>query len=480
MAWPEMYKDLESLDNLETYYQRISLTESLMYMQERGILMRKEGLDEASKDSDDRIKELTIRLQEMAGFPINPNSPKQLADYFYNVLGHKPYKQKGTRRVTTDQTALKRLARKGVAEATFVLEIRREAKAKGTYYDVLLDPDSRLRCSFNPVGAADTGRLSSSKTIFGGGANLQNQTKQMKKLMLADPGMIAYNIDLAQAENRVVAYIAPDQRMIEAFEEGRDIHSQTAGLILGKDPSEVSDDPKTCSIGSGEFSERFWGKKANHGLNYGLTYKGFALIDEIPENEAKWIVERYHQAYPGVREYHGWVKARLSESRILTTPLGRHRLFIKAWGDSLWKEGYAFIPQSTVGEMIALWGVKFIYDSFHEVDLLNTVHDSVAFQIPLSLSWDKHISILDSIVTSLSRPIQWEDREFSIPCDVSMGLNLGDMTEMDQSITARLLEETYEALISDRKGGVDTSLEANQEKALQEVADREVDLWKVV
>jgi uracil-DNA glycosylase family 4 len=433
MAWPSLKEDLAELDNLNTYYSRIALTHPLMFMQEHGILMRKEGLYEANQQADEQIQELTSELHELADYDLNPNSPKQLAEYFYDILGHKAYISRKSGSRTTDVVALKRLSRKGVKEAGLVLEIRRLAKAKGTYYSVQLDEDSRLRCSFNPVGAADTGRLSSSKTIFGGGANLQNQTPEMKRLMLADPDHVIYTVDLKQAENRVVAYIAPEPRMIAAFEAGQDIHKQTASLIYARPEEDITD------------AERQMGKRANHGLNYGQSYKGFALIHELPENDAKFIVERYHQAYPGVREYHGWVKQRLNEGRILETPLGRKRLFLKAWGDELWKEAYSFIPQSTVGEMTALWGVGYLY-SFNEVTLLNIVHDSVVFEMPLALSWQHHSDALRVLEASLSRPLVWNGREFSIPCEFSMGLNMKDTIELTD-LSPPTLEETYESLL---------------------------------
>ena len=111
-----------------------------------------------------------------------------------------------------------------------------------------------MRCAFNPVGTK-SGRLSSSKTIFGTGTNLQNQPAEMKGYMMADDGFVLYNMDLSQAENRVVAYIAPEPSMIQAFENGTDIHSQTAGLIFRKPVDEISDEPGSCDIAGGRYSE---------------------------------------------------------------------------------------------------------------------------------------------------------------------------------------------------------------------------------
>ena len=174
--------------------------------------------------------------------------------------------------------------------------------------------------------------------------------------------------------------------MIEAFEQGKDVHSLTAGLIFNKDPNEISDVDGSSTLGSGEYSERFWGKKANHGLNYDLSYKVFALYYELPETQAKFIVERYHKAYPGVREgFHAYVKKCIRQSRMLINPLGRRTLFLDAMNDQTFKDAYACIPQGTVGDIINERGIEYIYynqNLFSDIELLQQVHDSVGFQIP--------------------------------------------------------------------------------------------------
>ena len=363
----------------------------------------------------------------------NPNSVKQLKDYFYIHKGIKPYVSRTTGNPTTDEDALKRLLRKGHKEAELLLEIRGLTKLKSTYLDVTLDEDKRLRCAMNPVGTK-SGRLSSSKTIFGTGTNMQNQPKEMKKFMLADDGYIMYSCDLSQAENRVVAYIAPERAMIEAFENEIDIHRQTAGLIFQKPISEISDESGSCHIGGGKFSERFWGKKANHGLNYDLGYRTFAYYYEIVEADSKFIVESYHNAYPGVRKYHRWVQEQLKQGRTLTNPFGRNRKFMNRWGHELFKEAYSWIPQSTVADKINRDGILFMYNNqqwFKDVDILNQVHDSIVFQIPINIGIKRHADILHRLKNSLESPIEWRVRSFSIPLDIEMGLNLNDTVSLN-------------------------------------------------
>ncbi len=439
VSFPKILDDLRILGNEEAYEFQRDLVECLLYMSERGIRMDVEGLEKESKRVGDRIEDLGEQLNRMVGYEINPNSPAQLAEYFYEKKRYNPYKKRGTGRVTTDEDALKRLSRKGAPEASILLEIRRLAKLKGTYLDVTLDKDSRLRCSYNPVGAADSGRLSSSKTIWGTGMNLQNDPPEFKRFMLFDEGYAGYNVDLGQAENRIVAYIAPEGQMIDAFENGIDVHAKTASLISRlpvEDIIQQDKDDIKCPLAGGQFTWRFWGKKANHGLNYGLGYTLFAFYYEIPEREAKFIISSYHNAYPGVEQYQSWIQEQLGKDRTITNLFGRNRLFMDTWGKGLFGQAYSFIPQSTVADKINRHGLLEVYgdqQKYHHVELLNQVHDSIVFQIPLSIGWQTHADILLEIKKSLERPLQWRGREFVIPADLQIGRNMKDMEEVKWS-----------------------------------------------
>lgn len=451
MVLPTIYEkqvDLLTKQNNQLAYQnQVALVEPIVYMCGRGIRTDWEGIRRESEEAEAKLSKLTEDFQQECGYDCNPKSPKQLKELFYVNRGHKPYTNRSTGNVSTDRDALKRLSRKGDRAAKLLLQIRQLSKLKDTYYDTTLDPDRRLRCSFNPVGTT-SGRLSSSKTIFGTGLNFQNIPDSFRRYMLVDEGYIGYQLDLSQAENRVVAYIAPDHLMIQAFEEGIDVHRLTASLIFNKKVEEVSDEPGSTSIGGGIYSERFWGKKANHGLNYDLGYRTFAFYYEIPESDSKYIVERYHAAYPGVRRYHAWVRQQLSINRTLTDCLGKNRLFLGRWGDELFKEAYSYIPQSTVAGklnrdgVLALWNERFGY--CHDVELLNQVHDAVWIQIPLSLPLVAHAGLLIRLKESLGSDIQWKAASFSIPVDIEASpLNFGKQSK-DNEWGLRKLKFTNE------------------------------------
>jgi len=431
----KLVKTLEKQGNMPVYERTLRLVEPLIYMQQRGILVDMEGLTKANDKATEDLAQLNEEFIKECGFECNPQSPKQLKELFYEHRGHRPYVNRTSGTVTTNNDALKRLSRLGDNAAKILLKIRKLSKLQSTYYNIGIDPDNRLRCSYNPVGTS-SGRLSSSQTIFGTGGNMQNLPPEFKKFLRFDPGYIGYQIDLSQAENRVVAYIAPDIMMQKAFEENLDVHSLTGSLISGLSYEEVKAQDKEnikCDIGGGVYSWRFWGKKANHGLNYGLGYKTFSFYYEIPENEARFIVNQYHKAYKGIQQFHSWVRMRLSRSRTLENCLGRKRLFLGRWGEELFKEAYSYIPQSTIAEKLNLDGVCFTYynPNFSKVELLNQVHDSIWFQIPMSVPLETHAEIVLAIKSELESPLYWNNTSFSIPADVEAAVPGGNLAKYD-------------------------------------------------
>lgn len=453
IAMKKMLEELEMQGNTSSYRRQMKLTQPLMYVQSKGIRLDSAGIEKAKTETAAKIETLTKQLHEIAGTPINPNSPKQLQAYFYVAKGYPVYTFQG--KPTTDENAMKRLSRRGAKEASIILEIRGHAKMLGTYLDIDLDADGRMRGAYRLMTA--NGRISSGKTIFGTGGNMQNQPPAMNKYFLADPGMVIYSLDMSQAENRIVAVIAQEYAMIRAFETGQDVHSLTGALISGLSYEEVKRQHKEgicCDIGNGAMTWRDWGKRCNHGLNYGLGYKKFALMCEIMENEAKRLVEAYHHAYPNVRHgFHEYVQHQLRQTRSLVNPYGRKRTFLDRWGDELFKEAYAFLPQSIVPDKMWSDGVIPMYedqDSFGCVSMMNTIHDSLSFQIPLELPWEQHAEILTKVIGRLETPIPWRSTTITIPCDVKMGFNLAETVKLphvlNEPFTAEYLWSAREKL----------------------------------
>ena len=184
---------------------------------------------------------------------------------------------------------------------------------------------------------------------------------------------ILMELDKAGAEWVIVAYASGDASMIHVIESGKSPHTVTGSLISGA-PEEFVErenaiighhtDPDTIydlrmEHFQNEFENSNWffprifsirqmGKKSNHGLNYDMRYRRFALENEMDETESKAIVESYHRdAYPGIKLWHNTIKNKLNENRTLENCFGRRRKFFDAWGPELFDAAYSFISSGS-------------------------------------------------------------------------------------------------------------------------------------
>lgn len=439
-AHPQQLQALFKQQNYFAYQRKCRTIPAYVYIMERGIKINLGSMRQAYDEMGIQSERVLEKLHRVCGFALNPNSPKQVAGYFYDTKRLPVYKSKTGGR-STDEKALKRISRKGFKEASLILEYRGITKERSTFLNPdKVDSDGRMRCSYNPVGTRFS-RVSSSENIFGTGNNLQNQPHRVLSHFLADPHYVFYGMDLSQAENRIVAYVGRISQMIEAFEKGDDIHGLTARIMAnifyqGKLPTDF--DPKNVKapIGDGKKSWRDWGKRANHGLNYDLGYKAFSLLNEIPERDGRTIVDIYHRAYPGVRGgFHAYIKQCIHKNRTLTNLMGRKTLFTDRLDDALYKDAYSCIPQGTVGDIIDQRGINFVYYNsnplFEYVELLIQVHDQIGFQIPTPyhptrpVSWEGHSKILTAIKESLETPLYTHYKlKFTIPVETDMALTL--------------------------------------------------------
>lgn len=407
-----LWGELRELGAVPTFEFLMRLHEPLLEMQYNGLpVKRKEML--AYKDVlEEKIAKAQAKLNAIAGGPLNANSPKQLQDFFYIKMGHKPYLKKG--KITTDEIAMKRLDRKGVPGAAEVREIRKLRKLSGTYFvEANLDEDDRLRCEYS-ISGTETGRLASSSTIFfGTGTNLQNQTWEFKQFVCPPLGKIFIEVDLSQAEARDVAYLSEDANMMKGFESGVDVHRFNASNIFGVPMNEVTDE------------QRSLGKKVVHASNYAMGPKTFSLQAEISEREASKLLEVYHQRYPGLRLWHKSIRDELAKSRILYNLYGRPKRFLGMFNDELFRSAYAYKPQSSIGEALN----RVILDVYDDpecdfIALLAQVHDSLLTMVDDNLETVlKTCALLEKHATVTHHA---NGRTFTIPCDFKIGYRWGD------------------------------------------------------
>lgn len=480
--------------NLEPTYVRaneltMNVLPSLMFMQTRGIKINRAALNETKTDVLAAAAEKQKELDELVGRPLNVNSPKACQAYFYDELGIPAYRNKDGGRTLND-LALQRLvrgtvSRPGLRQAKLVQDIRGLQKLYGTYLNLEFDKDDRLRCSYNPRGTK-FGRLSSSKTIFGTGTNFQNLPPEFKKFLVADDGYVFMEVDKRQAEWVVVAYASGDANMIAAVESGVDVHTHTAKEMYHVEKDIIkrehklnghTTDAKTIiqnRVGDLEVAEAYrertkeWprsmslrqaGKKSNHGLNYDEGYRGFAMINEIDESEAKKIVDGYHQIYPGIRIWYEATKYQLRKDRTLTNCFGRAIHFLDGWGDTMFKSAYSAIPQSTVVDSLNI-GMEAIYEDptlcgteGANADLLAQVHDSILLQIPIEwLCIRENFEYFRESVRAYTSPmLHYNGRDFQIASDYKFGVNWGGY-DPDHNPGGMQEFEDYESFMSALEG----------------------------
>lgn len=400
------------------------LVAPILRMQLRGINFDSELRAELRNEYKLELVRLQAQLDTLTQRVININSPKQMKEWLYGSgdggLALQPRlkkrKETGEETVAADEEALENLYKETGNEAIkTVLSMRGVNKTLSTYLDVKLDDDKRIRCSYL-IHGTETGRLSSRQTARGTGTNLQNiPPGDIKRLFRADPGYTLVNADLSQAEARVVAYLANETRLIRVFETGGDIHRKNAANIFGVKEEEVTDEQRQLA------------KKAVHASNYGMGPRTFAKQVGISETEAKRLLNRYFAAYPGIRNWQIGVGSELQRKRSMTTPLGRKRVFFGRWGDSLSKEGYAFVPQSTVADLVNQALIELDQEGY---EILLQVHDALVVQIRTEALNEG----VERIRKALTRPIEIRGKFLTIPVDVKVGMNWEDLEKWKEPV----------------------------------------------
>lgn len=440
----ELHKELRTM-GLDHFYRNYvhALIDPLLKMELKGVRCDKDLKTALKREYSSELIKLETQVHELAGYEVNTNSPKQLCKWLYDELKlpKQTMKDKHTGRVslTTNEEALSKLAKKtGHKAPDLLLKIRGINKLLGTYINMELDSDGRIRCAYNICGSGDdreyssgkgteTGRLSSSKTLRGTGTNLQNIPNEgkVRDIFVADEGKILVNADLSQAEARVVAYMAQEYRLIETFEAGGDVHRRNAANIFNKPESEVTPD------------ERYIGKRITHAVNYGMGPRTYAINAGIPVKEAERLINQYFATYPRIRVWHMETKSQLQKSRVLVNPLGRRRMFYNRWNDSLFREAIAFLPQSTVADILNI-GLIDLDDTVvrhrMDVNILLQVHDSLLVQCRK----EELNACLVVLYSCLTRPVEVKGKMMTIPVDFKYGPSWGNLEKIPKEELASI------------------------------------------
>jgi DNA polymerase-1 len=315
---PTLSAELAARPELDRLYREIErpLTPVLARMEGAGVAIDAPLLAEMSARMEGELRALEQRIWAEAGEEFNVNSPVKLAQILFEKLKYPSSKKTAkTRTSSTGVEVLTELAEQGLSLPKLVLEFREISKLKGTYVDalpVLADAQGRVHSSFRQNVAA-TGRLSSSDP------NLQNipirtaAGRAIRKAFIAPPGSKLVVADYSQIELRILAHMSGDAALIQAFEQGQDIHRATAARIFNVAPELVSSEM------------RFASKRINFALLYGMA--AFTLGKElgVSTSEARTYVDSYFAQFPSVRATLDGILAEARRTKEVRTLFGRVR-----------------------------------------------------------------------------------------------------------------------------------------------------------
>lgn len=411
----------------------LSYTTPLIYASLRGVRWDHWGQELLKKEYADLIHATYAELTELTGGNVNVKSGPQMAAAIKR-MGYSVRKTpKGNPRLEAND--LREIRRKAKpAHAPFfdkAIELRQQLDFYNKYVCMTPDiTDGRMRCSYNVCGT-DTFRISSSESIFQCGSNLQNIPNKMdpkgrlRNLFIADEEHIFGEMDLSQAEVWIVAMLSGDEATLEILRDpDADIHTYNASLIFKAPEPEVTK------------RQRHLGKLCKHAVNYGMTWKG--LIENAMEEdlyisaaEAKELIASTKAACPLLEDWQRSIREQLFHDRTLTTPLGKRRVFggeLQGGGaPSTFRKAYAFIPQSTVGELTLRAAVRLFNAGY---DFLLTVHDSNLVQVPVEnvgdLWYAKDLMIEPITITDMFG----KERELTIPSELEVGFRWGSLKEV--------------------------------------------------
>ncbi|HET6719887.1 MAG TPA: DNA polymerase I, partial [Rhodocyclaceae bacterium] len=306
---------VDAAPGLQTIYRRIELPvrQVLWQMERDGVLIDAAAMTRQSHEIGVRLLELEQRAFALAGQPFNLASPKQLAEILFNKLELPVKKKTPSGGPSTDEEVLSELAL-DYPLPKLLLEHRSLSKLKGTYTDKLPKmvnaQTGRVHTSFSQTTAV-TGRLASVDP------NLQNipirtsEGRRIREAFVAPEGASIVSADYSQIELRIMAHLSGDERLLDAFAKGEDVHRATAGEIFGVTPLEVGPDQRRVA------------KVINFGLIYGMSAFGLARELGLERSAAQGYIERYFTRYPGVARYMEETREQARHQGYVETVFGR-------------------------------------------------------------------------------------------------------------------------------------------------------------
>ncbi len=396
-------------------------------MEYTGIAVDKDFFKTFSDELSTRIEEITKEMYEIVGYSFNLNSTQQVSKVLFDTLGLTPPNSSNKTKSGNYSTAASVLTemRDQHIIVELMLEYRELSKLVSTYLDALpkqINPRTgRVHTSFNQTGSV-TGRLASSNP------NLQNIPTRtplghrVRKGFIACPGNVLLSVDYSQIELRIVAHMANDRAMLDAFKAHQDIHATTASAIYDVPLESVTKD------------QRRHAKAINFGLIYGMSAFGLTRTTNLTLAEAENFVKAYFQEFPGVKAYLDGIRKSAAEIGYVETLLGRKRYFPQLKNPATAqvrsraeREAINAPIQGTAADILKIAMIR-LPDAIEKEKLhakmLVQVHDELLLECPED-------ELKETI--RLVREVMENAFKLAIPLetDVTWGKNWGELKEID-------------------------------------------------
>lgn len=405
----------EVLEELE-----LPLTSILAKMEFNGIALDSEFLESLSSEVEETIESLRSRAHEIVGEEFNLNSPKQLREILFDKLELPVQSKTDSGKPSTNADTLEALAEDHELPEV-ILEYRQYNKVESTYLKPLVkavNPKTqRIHTEFNQTVAA-TGRLSSSNP------NLQNIPvrddfgRRVREAFVASrDNYRLLAADYSQIELRLLAHMSRDEALIEAFTEGRDVHTMAAADIFEKDENEVDE------------ADRRVAKVVNYGIAYGLSAHGLSRDLDITRDEAQNYIDRYFERYPGVRAYLDQTVERARKQGYVETLWGRRRYIPELKSNDYYQQQFA--DRAAVNAPIQGTAADLMKKAMIDLDprleefdcnLLLQVHD----ELVLEGSTEELDGLADIVETTMADAL---DLRVPITISVKIGNNWGEVSK---------------------------------------------------
>jgi len=380
----ELWPQIQASPGLLYVYQQIEMPAMrvLGIMERNGIRIDSALLAKQGQQVGKRLLELEGEIHKLAGQPFNIQSPKQIAEILFGQLELPVIKKTPSGAPSTDEEVLQKLAEDYPLPAR-ILDYRSLAKLMSTYIEKLprmADPKTgRVHTNFSQATAV-TGRLASSDP------NLQNipvrteEGRRIREAFIPADGCKLLSADYSQIELRIMAHIAEDENLLEAFNTGKDVHQATAAEIFGVPLDDVSSE------------QRRYAKVINFGLIYGMSAFGLAGNLGIERSAAQNYIAKYFDRYPGVAQYMERTRVEARENGYVETVFGRRLWLPEIKGSNgprrqgAERAAINAPMQGTAADLIKL--AMIAVENWLEKEQLKTrmllqVHDELVFDVPL-------------------------------------------------------------------------------------------------